>query len=193
MFSAGQQIGHYTLLQKLGRGGFGEVWLAEKRTQFITKKVAVKLPFNEKIDFQAIQQEATLWEQASGHPNVLPIIDADIYDGQVVIVCCRKDARAASAIAVRHSNLRFSETVVDNVSSRAGEGTSQISLGFPKSDHADHDFMIGQGEFLCDRKLWLGVPRIVSLHRGEFPDFCAYDQIKRIFAGKPKSDAHSRQ
>ena len=86
MFHEGQQIGSYTLVNKLGKGGFGEVWLAEKCSQFVTKRVAVKLPLDEQINFDAIRQEATLWEQASGHANVLPIIDADIYDGQVVIV-----------------------------------------------------------------------------------------------------------
>jgi serine/threonine protein kinase len=86
VFRSGQKVGLYTLIEKLGRGGFGEVWLAEKRSQFVTKKVAVKLPHEEQVNFDAIGQEATLWEQASGHPNVLPIIDADVYDGQVVIV-----------------------------------------------------------------------------------------------------------
>lgn len=86
MFSTGQQIGPYSLLRLLGTGGFGEVWLAERRSQFLTKKVAVKLPHNEQIDFETIRREAELWEMASGHPNVLPIIDADVYDGQVVIV-----------------------------------------------------------------------------------------------------------
>ncbi|MBX7171418.1 MAG: serine/threonine protein kinase [Pyrinomonadaceae bacterium] len=86
MFQQGQQIGSYTLIRKLGRGGFGEVWLAEKRSQFVTKKVAVKLPLDEQVNFDAIRQEAELWEQASGHANVLPIIDADVVDGQVVIV-----------------------------------------------------------------------------------------------------------
>ena len=86
MFQAGSQIGSYTLISKLGQGGFGEVWLAEKRSQFVTKKVAVKLPLDEQVNFDAIRQEASLWEQASGHPNVLPIIDADVVDGQVLIV-----------------------------------------------------------------------------------------------------------
>lgn len=86
MFRIGQQIGVYILIQKLGRGGFGEVWLAERRSKFVTTKVAVKLPLEEQVDADAIKQEAVLWEQASGHPNVLPIIDADEYDGQIVIV-----------------------------------------------------------------------------------------------------------
>ncbi len=86
MFQEGKQIGQYTLIRKLGKGGFGEVWLAERRTKFVTTKVAVKLPLNEQVDHEAIKQEATLWEQASGHANILPIIDADEYDGQIVIV-----------------------------------------------------------------------------------------------------------
>lgn len=86
MFHANQQIGFYTLIKKLGRGGFGEVWLAERRAKFVTTKVAVKLPLDEQVDHEAIKHEATLWEQASGHPNIVPILDADEYDGQIVIV-----------------------------------------------------------------------------------------------------------
>ena len=86
MFSENSQIGPYVLIRKLGRGGFGEVWMAERRTKFVTTRVAVKLPLQDQVDPEAIRKEATLWEQASGHPNVLPIIDADEYDDQIVIV-----------------------------------------------------------------------------------------------------------
>jgi serine/threonine protein kinase len=86
MFRENSQIGPYILIRRLGRGGFGEVWLAERRTKFVTTKVAIKLPLHDQIDTEKIRQEAMLWEQASGHPNVLPIIDADEYDGQIVIV-----------------------------------------------------------------------------------------------------------
>ena len=81
-----RKLGPYTLVSKIGMGGFGVVWLAEKRTAIATTQVALKLPRGEDIDLDAFKQEAEIWIQASGHPNVLPLIDADIYDGQVVIV-----------------------------------------------------------------------------------------------------------
>lgn len=86
MFFAGQQFGRYTLVKQIGKGAYGEVWLAMRHAKFVTTKVAVKLPNTENVDFDAIRQEAVLWEQVSGHPNVLPIIEADEFDGQVVVV-----------------------------------------------------------------------------------------------------------
>ncbi|HRH43274.1 MAG TPA: serine/threonine-protein kinase [Pyrinomonadaceae bacterium] len=86
MFQQGQQIGGYTLIKRIGRGGFGEVWLAERRTALLTTKVAVKLPHDSLVNLETVRQEAVLWEQASGHANVLPIIEANIYDEQVVFI-----------------------------------------------------------------------------------------------------------
>lgn len=86
MFRKGDKIGPYTLLDKLGRGGFGVVWLAEKRASLVVTKVALKMPNDDDIDLDAVRREAALWAHVSGHPNVLPIIDADIYNDQVVIV-----------------------------------------------------------------------------------------------------------
>lgn len=80
------KIGPYTLVSKLGHGAFGVVWLAERRTSITTTRFALKLPKDEEIDVEAVKQEAALWVHASGHPNVLPIIEADIYGDRIVIV-----------------------------------------------------------------------------------------------------------
>ena len=85
MFRIGDQIGSYFLIQKIGRGAFGEVWLAEEKTAISTHKVALKLPNEEDIDLEAIRQEAIVWERVKGHPNILPIIKADNIDGQIYI------------------------------------------------------------------------------------------------------------
>ena len=63
MFRAGQQIGLYTLVKRLGRGGFGEVWLADRSSKFVTTRVALKLPLDENVDVEVIKREAVLWER----------------------------------------------------------------------------------------------------------------------------------
>src|SRR6266404_1968371 len=86
MFRPEDKIGPYVLVRQLGRGAFGVVWLAERRTSITTTSFALKVAMDQEPDLVAIRQEANLWKQAGGHPNVLPIIEADIYDGYVVIV-----------------------------------------------------------------------------------------------------------
>src|SRR6185503_3644599 len=86
MYRSGDTIGPYTLVKPIGIGSFAIVWLAERRGSIVTTKVALKLPKEEAIDLDAIKQEAAVWLEASGHPNVLPIIEADVYNRQIVIV-----------------------------------------------------------------------------------------------------------
>lgn len=85
MFKSGDQIGSYILKSQIGKGAFGVVWLAEETTRLTSHKVALKLPSNLDVNIETIRQEAFLWEQVKGHPNILPIIKADIADDQIYI------------------------------------------------------------------------------------------------------------
>jgi hypothetical protein len=86
MFSEDQQFGLYTLIKRLGKGAFGEVWLAQNRTDAAAIPVAIKFPKSEDIDWQAVVQEIGLWVLCGNHPNVLPLIEARNYNGQIAII-----------------------------------------------------------------------------------------------------------
>lgn len=86
MIKPNDQIGPYTLIRHLGKGGFGVVWLAERRSKLATTQVAVKIILDQEPDLDAIGKESQVWVKAAGHPNVLSIIEANVYDDQVVIV-----------------------------------------------------------------------------------------------------------
>ena len=71
------RIGNYRLLQKLGEGGFGVVWMAEQE-QPIRRRVAIKIlkmgmDTEEVIArFEAERQALALME----HPNIAHVFDA---------------------------------------------------------------------------------------------------------------------
>ena len=83
MLQANQTIGPYRLIRKIGQGQYGVVWVAD-RPSTNAPPVALKIPLDPEID--ALLQEITLWARVSNHPNVMPIIEARRYDGQIVIV-----------------------------------------------------------------------------------------------------------
>lgn len=90
MLEKGDKIGDYALEKFVGRGQFGEVWLGEKQLQFSTRKVrhALKFLFNggDEIDLRAAEAEIDTWIEASGHPNVMSVIDMLVYRQFIIIV-----------------------------------------------------------------------------------------------------------
>ena len=85
MFEPGQKIGPYRLERMLGEGSYGVVWLAEERTGLIQRQVALKLPKEIDPDIDAVRREAATWLSAGKHANVVQVLHADIYEGQVAI------------------------------------------------------------------------------------------------------------
>ncbi len=72
-----KRAGNYTLVRKLGDGGFATVYLAQHTV--LEKKAAVKLLLNEWVEEQDVVtrffDEARTMESVSEHPNIVKIID----------------------------------------------------------------------------------------------------------------------
>jgi formylglycine-generating enzyme required for sulfatase activity len=77
MQRAGDKVGDYTLERRLGAGNFGEVWLATPlRESLLYPQVALKFAYPGKVKLHEVEREALVWKAASGHENVLAIVDA---------------------------------------------------------------------------------------------------------------------
>jgi len=87
MIAAGQQIGGYTVLHRLGRGGMGEVYLAQHRR--VARRAAIKVLVPE-LSQNAVVLERFFNEARAAslirHPGIVEILDCDLHLGQAYIV-----------------------------------------------------------------------------------------------------------
>jgi serine/threonine-protein kinase len=74
MFFRGQMVGKYRIVSPIGSGGFGSVYLAEDT--WIDKKVALKVPHKQGVDFSELVREPRLLA-ALNHPNIVGILTAE--------------------------------------------------------------------------------------------------------------------
>lgn len=91
MLKEGLEIKDYTLKKFLGKGGFGEVWLAEKKIEIADKKVPFALKFiadssHGISDYSSVKREINTWIDASGNKNIISVQDGFIYENLFVIV-----------------------------------------------------------------------------------------------------------
>jgi serine/threonine-protein kinase len=83
MFLRGQTVGKYRIVATLGSGGFGAVYLAEDT--WIDKKVALKVPHRQNLDFGELLREPRLLASLS-HPNIVTVLTAERQDNTFFIV-----------------------------------------------------------------------------------------------------------
>jgi serine/threonine protein kinase len=83
MVFRGQTLGKYRIIEPLGSGGFGTVYLAEDT--WINKRVALKVPHRQNLDFAELLKEPRLLA-ALGHPNIVTVITAEKQDNVFFIV-----------------------------------------------------------------------------------------------------------
>ncbi len=83
MVFRGQTLGKYRLLEPVGSGGFGTVYLAEDT--WIDKRVAIKVPHKQNMDFGELLREPRLLASLN-HPNIVGVTTAEKQDGVFFIV-----------------------------------------------------------------------------------------------------------
>lgn len=88
MLRKGEKIGDYVLLDKVGSGGFGDVWKAEKRTRVDVNHFALKFfrPRDDNFDFDKISKEVSVWKQLRGLPHIISVIELDQFDDYIYVV-----------------------------------------------------------------------------------------------------------
>ena len=79
----GQTLGKYKVIEPLGSGGFGTVYLASDT--WIDKQVALKVPHRQNLDFGELLREPRLLASLN-HPNVVSITTAEKQDDVFFIV-----------------------------------------------------------------------------------------------------------
>jgi len=87
MISPGQQIGGYTVLRLLGRGGMGEVYLGQHRR--VSRRAAIKVLVPELSSNQGVVERFFNEARAASlirHPGIVEIFDCDLYEEQAYIV-----------------------------------------------------------------------------------------------------------
>jgi len=84
---SGTELGKYRLVRPLGRGGGGEVWLAENTFAFPGEddQVALKVPRDQTADHVRLLAEPKLLAKLA-HPNIVRVYSADRSNGIFFVV-----------------------------------------------------------------------------------------------------------
>jgi serine/threonine-protein kinase len=121
MFLLGQQLGKYQILETLGSGGFGTVYLV--KDTWIDKKFAIKVPHKQRGEFVELLREPRLLA-ALDHKNIVRIVTAEKTDDYFFIVMEYVEGETLEALIERDKTIPIEKAL---------EYTRQICVGI---DHA---------------------------------------------------------
>ena len=108
MFFRGQTIGKYKILSSLGSGGFGTVYLAEDT--WMDKKVAIKVPHRQNVDFSDLLHEPRLLASLN-HPNIVSILTAEKQENVFFIVMEFVPGDTLEAVIARDGQIDLARTL----------------------------------------------------------------------------------
>ena len=118
----GKIISHYQILEKLGEGGMGEVYLAEDTR--LKRKVALKfLPREFTRDKEAVErfQREAQAAAALNHPHIVTIYEVNKHDDQTYIAMEYVDGRTLKELITNH---QLPITQVIDITNQICEGLS---------------------------------------------------------------------
>ena len=146
----GRNIGNYTVLSVLGRGGFGAVY--EAQDVKLNRRVALKFIQQTSNDFHShmFEREAQALASLSKHPNIVQIYSWEEFEGKNFFVLefvgssatdlrrmrrCTRPRTQGRHSPSRHQNGEHS----DRTGHRYGEAGRFRPRADPQHDRASHD------------------------------------------------------
>jgi hypothetical protein len=125
VISVGSRVGGYTVIRLLGRGGMGQVFLAEH--QRIARRVAVKVLLPELSANESVIERFFTEARATSlirHPGIVEVLDCDVLDNQAFIVMEFLEGESLAGYLTRVGSLRgdlgFALAVVGQVADAVG-------------------------------------------------------------------------
>ncbi|MEQ1807083.1 MAG: serine/threonine-protein kinase, partial [Burkholderiaceae bacterium] len=200
-FQAGEAVGPYRLQRELGRGGMGEVWLAERGDGQLKRAVALKLPIpnaRRSVLVQRFARERDILGSLE-HPHIARLYDAGFADdgqpylameyvqGQPLDRYCKQHLlgvperlglllQVAEAVAFAHSRLVLHRDLKpSNILVTAEAQVRLLDFGIAK---------LMQGETTRETELTLAAGRALTL------DYASPEQIRGAGIGTA-SDVYS--
>ena len=111
VLTKGTMVAHYRIVEKIGAGGMGEVYLAEDTK--LNRRIALKFMPSHLASDKDLRIRFTREAQAAAkldHPNIIPVHEVGEYEGRPYIAMAHIEGRSLRDL-IKHGKLSISEAV----------------------------------------------------------------------------------